>query len=121
MRLVADEFAGEAKALAAALLRARLENNFIVAHGLNDVPALVNRERERLLAVHIFFRLGRPDVDERVPMVRRRLHDGVNVVAFQHLAEVAVCRGSFAVFREPPRRLARIFLVHVAHRQNVAE
>ena len=97
---VADQFAREAEPPVAALLRAGLENNFIFAHGLDDVPALVNRQRQRLLAVNVLLRVRGGDVHERVPVIRRGLNDDVNVVPLQHLSEVGVFVRRLAVLGE---------------------
>src|ERR1035437_7124151 len=118
---IADQFAREAKTLAAALLRAGLENNFILTDGFDDVPALVNRERQRLFAIDILFGLGRRQVDERVPMIRRRLHDGVNVIALQQFSEVAIFRGCPSVFRKTLRGGVNVPLIHITDGQNVAK
>ena len=83
--------------------------------------ALINRERQRLLTVHIFFGVGRRDVDERMPVIRRRLHDDVDVIPLQQLSKIAIFRGRFAILRKFLRGLIRILLIHVADRQNVAE
>jgi hypothetical protein len=54
---VADEFAGEPEAVVAALLAPGLEHGLVLAHGLHQPLALIDRQRERLLAIDILSRL----------------------------------------------------------------
>ncbi len=119
--LVADEFAGEVKIAAAALLRAGLENDLVVAHGLDDVAALVHGERERFLAIDILPGFGGGDIDERVPVIGRGLNDGVNVLALQQLAEVGEFRGRLAFAGELADGGRGVALIHVAHGHDIRE
>ena len=58
------------------------------AHLLHQALALVDRERERLLAVDVLAGPGGGDVDQRVPVVGRAVDDDVDVVALEQLAEI---------------------------------
>src|SRR5438105_10791471 len=73
-----------------ALLAAGLKDALCLARDRNQPFALVNRQRERLLAVNVLACFHRGQVDERVPVVRRAIDEGVNVVALQQFAEVLV-------------------------------
>ncbi len=83
--------------------------------------ALINRERQRLLAIDVFARLYRTQVDQRVPMIGRAVDDDVDVVALHQFSKVAVDRRLRAVASESLGRLFRLIRIHVAHRDNVAE
>src|SRR5215469_15864755 len=74
---IADQFAYEAKARITALLAARLQNAPRLAHGGDEALALVDGEGEGLLAVDILAGLQGGQVDQRVPVVRRTVEDGV--------------------------------------------
>ena len=60
--------------------------------GVAERPALGDRERRRLLQVHVLARFDRGDRDERVPVVRRADHDGVHVLVREQLPVVEVAR-----------------------------
>ena len=57
---------------------------------LDDPTSLGNVVRQRLLAIDVLARLRGQDAGDRVPMVRRGNHDGVDVFAFDDLAEVRI-------------------------------
>src|ERR1700722_3084212 len=118
---VADEFAGEAEPFAAALLRAGLENDFIIADGFDDVMAFVNGQRQRFFAMDIFFGPRGGDVDERVPVIRGCLADGGNVIAFEQFPEVIIFVRCATVVGETLRGLIGILLIHIADGQDIAK
>ena len=97
---VADQFAGHPETLAAALLGAGLQDDLVVAHGFDDVFALVDGESERLFGIDVLLRLGGGDVDQAVPVVRGAVDDDVDVVALQQLAEIGECVGHLAILGE---------------------
>ena len=74
----------------APLLAAGLKDDLIGSHRLDDLPTLGNRVRQRLLAVDVLLGLGRQHAAQSVPVVGRGDHHGVDVVAGQKLAEIAV-------------------------------
>jgi hypothetical protein len=63
------------------LLAADLKDAVVAAHGAHQCLALVYKQRQRLLAVHVFARFARHDADECVPVVRRRDDYRVDVLA----------------------------------------
>ena len=114
---VADQLAREPEVFVAPLLAAGLENALRVAHGLHEALALVNRQRQRLLAVNILARLERGEVHERVPVVRRAVDDNMHIIALEQLAEILV------ELRLGPSLLGlrEVRVVHVAHGEHLAE
>ena len=118
---VPRQLARQPKELVAALLRAGLEHDAVLAHGLDHALALVDRQGQRLLGVDVLLGRRRGDVDDRVPMVRRRLDDDVDVLALEHATEVRELGRDFLVLRELLCRPRRVDLVDVAHGDDVAE
>ena len=82
-----------------------------------DELALVDRERQRLLAIHVL--AGATGIDEhlRVPMVGRANRDDVDVAAREQVAIVFVDRRRAA--KRGPRLLANI-AIDVADRNDIA-
>ena len=118
---VADEFAGEAEALAAALLGAGLQDHLVVAHGLDHVAALIDGQGEGLLGVDVLLRAGGGDVDQAVPVVGRAVDDAVDVVALEQFPEIVGGGGGLAIFGEPLDGAVDVAFVHIADRDDIAE
>ena len=74
-------------------------------------PALGDPVRQRLLAIDVLAGLAGEDGRDRVPVVGRGDDDGVDVLAVEHLAEVARRRRASAGRRLGPEAVG---LVHVA-------
>src|SRR5207253_2237989 len=74
----------------AALLAPGLEDDLIGLDGIDDLAAFADGVRQWLLAVDVLLRLRRHDARDRMPMVRRRDDDGIDVLAVQELGEVFV-------------------------------
>ena len=85
---VSHQLAREAEQLVAALLCAGLQHDFVLRTAFTSPLAFVDGERQRLLGVNVLCRPRPPPVDQRVPVIRRRLDDDVDVLPFEHLAEV---------------------------------
>ena len=69
------------------ILSAGLENLVVPSNGFDQDFAFVNRQR-RFLALNVLARANRHDADERVPMIRRGDHNGIDVSAVEKLAKV---------------------------------
>src|SRR5262249_16311885 len=69
-------------------LGAVLDDPVVLPGGLGGDLALVNVVADRLLDVHCLAGLARPAGHERVPVVRRRDRDGVEVLVLQGGADV---------------------------------
>ncbi len=78
---------------AGALLRAHLHHALVGGRRLQHPVAFAHHVRQRLLDVDVLARGARQDRHERVPVVGRRDHDGVDVGPVEQLAEVLVRRG----------------------------
>ena len=74
----------------APLLRADLKHAAGFLHGVADAEAFVDRQRERLLAVHVAAGPQRGDGDRHVPVVGRADRDDVRLLLLEQLAVVAV-------------------------------
>ena len=74
----------------APLLRAHLEDAAGSLHRLADHAALVDRQRQRLFAVHVLAGRQRVDGDLDVPVVGRADGDRLHVLAVEHLAVVLI-------------------------------
>ena len=68
------------------------------------MPPFVNRQCQRLFRINILLCFGRRQIDQRVPMIRRRLDDGMDIVSRHHLAEIVELVGCLAIARELSRR-----------------
>ena len=75
---------------AGALLRAARHHAIVLGGGLHHLAALVNRVRDGLLHVNVLARLARHDHGDAVPVFRRGHDDGVNILAVQDTAKIAV-------------------------------
>ena len=71
-------------------LSAVLTDSLRSARGLHEFTTFENIVGARLLDVDVFLRLHRPDGRQRVPMVRRRNAEHVDVFVVEHLANVDV-------------------------------
>ena len=89
---VAAEIGGEDEVGHAAPLRAGLIDAAVAPHGVGQGLALGDGHRAGLFAVDVLARLGRVDRGHRVPAVAGGDQHGVDVLAGEHLAEVAVGR-----------------------------
>ena len=67
-----------------------LYDPLVLAGGLHALASLENVVAARLLHVDIFARLAGPDRRQRVPVIRRRDGDGVDVLVFEHLVNIDV-------------------------------
>ena len=85
---VAGQLAGEAEPAVGALLRARLQDAPGAPHRLANGSPLSDRQRQRLLAVHVLARLHRLNGHERMPVFRRSDRHGVNIRPRKEFAEV---------------------------------
>ncbi len=94
---VARELARDAELARRTLHRAGLKNALIFAHRADQRPRLVDRVRQRLFAIDVLARLCRRDGDERMPMVRRRDHHRVDVLAAEQLAEIVLRVAAFEI------------------------
>jgi hypothetical protein len=70
-----------------AILGTRLEDALGFAHRVHQHLAFVNGQRG-LLALHVLARLERHQADQRVPVVWRGDHHGIDILAGQHLVEI---------------------------------
>ncbi len=118
---VAHELAREPEQPVAALLRAGLQHDTLLAHRFDEALALVDRVGQRLLRVDVLPGAGSREVDERMPVIGRRVDDDVHVLPLEHLAEVGELRGSLVRAGELFRRGRGVVLVDVADRDEVAE
>ena len=118
---VAHQFAGQMESLVAALLRAGLEHNSVIAHGFDDVSPFVNRQRERLFSIYIFLGFCGGDVDERVPMIRACAWTMTWTSSrAMTLRKSLYLSGVLPFLAEPSRRRRRMIVVHIANRHDVA-
>ena len=105
---VADQFRSIAKLCRRALLAADLQN---APGGLNRIAqyaALRNRQRSRLLQVHVLAGPHRIHADLRVPVVRRAHHHGVDIRFRQQIVIVRIPYNTVIGFP----RLVRVEVVH---------
>ena len=72
------------------MLRAVLEEPLVFAAGIAQGPAFQERQRQRLLAEHILARPNGQQRDRHVPVLGNGHHDGVDVLAGQQVAEIAI-------------------------------
>lgn len=114
---VANELAGQAKILVAALLAAGLQEAASVLDRFDQVLPLGDGQRQRLFAVHVLLGTQRGQRDQRVPMIHGAADDGLNVLAIHHLAKV------FVIFRVRPLLLGfgNLFVVDITRRHDPAE
>ena len=105
-------------AAARARLRAGLHDAVKLAGHLDDPATFPNVVGDRLLDIHILAGLHRPDGSERVPMVRRRKADDVNILVLQQLADVAIGFNLLAQVLVFLHLAVKDGLVHVAKRNH---
>ena len=86
----ADEGDGILEALAGARLGAALHEAVVLAGGLDHLPAFPDVVRDGLLDVDVLAGLSGGDGDPGMRVIRRGDRDGVDVFAFEQLAEVGV-------------------------------
>ena len=101
---VSDQLASRAEMGRAALLRADLQNSAGLMHHASQLLALVDRKCQRLLGVEVFSCPAGIDIDLRMPVIRRRIADDVDVRAFKQLAVVLIDLRSLAQFGFDRRR-----------------
>ena len=87
---LAAEGGGVQELAAAALLAAHLQDAAVLAHGLHELLAFVDSQRERLLQVDILARLASGNGDDGVLMVGRGNDYGIYVRAGKQLLVVLV-------------------------------
>ena len=75
-----------------AAMHADLDDPVVLPRRVDHRPALDDRHRQRLLDVHVLARPAGGDHLDGVPVVGRRDHDGVDVLAIEHRAEVLDAR-----------------------------
>ncbi|OQB99883.1 MAG: hypothetical protein BWX80_03536 [Candidatus Hydrogenedentes bacterium ADurb.Bin101] len=71
-------------------MAAGLKYATVASYGVHHGAALGNGVGKGFFTVDVLARLRRGDADDGVPMVGRGNHDGVDIVARQHLAEIMV-------------------------------
>jgi hypothetical protein len=74
--------------LRGSILRAVLHDPIVFPRRVDRGPTFVHVVAARLLDVHILAGLARPDGHERVPVVRRRDRNGIDVLVVERLANV---------------------------------
>ena len=119
---MADQFAGLLELALGPLPSPGLKHPFGPADRIPDLPPFIDRYPQRLLAVHVLPRLGRGRGDQRMPMVLRGDHHGVDVLAGQQLAIVAIDLAilvAIVVVHDPLGPLAAVF-VRVAYGDHAA-
>ncbi len=84
----ADVIEGMLAVFRTAILRTHLHNTVILAGRLNHLPAFPDTVRRRLFHVHVLARLTRENGAQRMPVVRRRVNDGVHIRACKHVPEI---------------------------------
>lgn len=114
--VVHDEFAETASVFGSLALIAHLSGDFVFARGCGDLACFPNGMSERFLAINVLAEFDGGHRNERVKMIGRRDHDGVDVFLFlQHFAEIGVDFG-FGIFFESVGRMRGIY---VAQSDNV--
>ena len=66
-------------------LRAVHDDALVLLGGRHELPPFPDAVRHRFLDVHVLAGLAAPDRRERMPVVRRRDRDGVNLLVFHDL------------------------------------
>ena len=119
---VADELARQPEHLRAALLGAGLQDDAVVAHRLDDVAALADRQRERFFAVDVLVRAGARIIHQGVPVIGRGVDDHMDIRVRQRLAVIRVDLGrGLALGGKLLGRGRGVGLVHIADGHNLAE
>ena len=89
---VADQFHGPMKLRQRAELAVGAEDPLVLRDQIAEHAAFGDAAGERLFATDVLARLDRQDRHRHVPMVRRRDHHRIDVLAVQHLAEIDIPR-----------------------------
>src|SRR4051794_33115051 len=79
---------GFANGCARTALAPVLADHLILLNGPDQLPAFPPIVRTRLLEVHVLPSLRRPDAHERMPVVRGRNRNGIEVFVFEQLAKI---------------------------------
>ena len=87
---VAYQFAGETEIPGRALLTAGLKDPAVSPSGVDHLTAFANGQAERFFAIDVFAGPHGQDGHGRVPMIRRRDQDSVDIITSQQVAEVVV-------------------------------
>ena len=95
---VPDEFRYTVVLRQRAILRAGLENAILFSHGIDEHLAFADGE-SWLFALDVFAGSSGHDAYQRVPMVRRGDHDGIDVFARDDFAEIFRHGAIFSVVR----------------------
>ena len=107
-RAVVEPLGHQPVALEGHSLVSHLRGDLVLARGLGQGAGLVDRARERLLAVDVLSPLDGRHRDDRVIVVRRAHDDGVDpLLLVEHFAEVFVFPGPW-ILVERVRRVAPI-------------
>ena len=119
---VPHQFARLAELVRGTLHRARLEYTVILARRLHHFTGLMDGQGERLLAIDILARFARRDGYEGVPVIGRRNHHGIDVLACQQFAKLLVGRAAleFLVALNAVELLDRLFAVLPTRRIDIA-
>ena len=91
-----------------------LHDAVVLAGRLDHLPAFEDVVGGRLLHVHVLAGLAGPDRHQRVPVIGRGDHDGVDVLALQELAHVGVGRDLLVALLETLHLRSEIGVVDVA-------
>ena len=89
---VANELDGLAELAVefAALLAAGLKDDFVLVDRVDDQSSLANRVRKRLFAIDVFLGSGGLQTGDRMRVIGRGDHNGVDILAGQQLAKIRV-------------------------------
>ncbi len=80
-----------------AILRAVLDDAFVLLRRSHELAAFINVVGKRLLDINILAGLASPDGSQRMPVVGGGNGDGVNVLVLERFADVLVGPGPFAL------------------------
>lgn len=87
--IVQNEFAQSASVFGSLALIAHLSGDFVLARGLGNLARLPDGMGERFLAINVFAELDGGHGNERMEMIGRGDHYGVDVLLFlEHFAKV---------------------------------
>ena len=87
-----DDFHGATQAITGAALIAHLCGHFHLFRGVTHQARLVDRVRQRFLAIHVLAHLHGHETGDRVDMIRGGDDDRIDLLAhfFEHLAEISI-------------------------------
>ena len=91
-----------------------LHDALVLAGRLDHLPAFEDVVGSRFLDVYVLAGLAGPDRHQRVPVIGRGDHDGVDVLAVQELAHVGVRGNLLVTLLETLHLRAEVGVVHVA-------